>query len=137
MCSSDALSYVYAYITCYPCGSRTRFHVRTCLELDSMLNNPLHALYVFCLGLGRGQHTDETPAQMVIFTLFTWLTFRLRLNCLAVVLCSNPLRNSREPSCGIHIALQLYSAPTELFKISYPGSTPSPSHVRHHHRLQP
>src|SRR6218665_2165855 len=33
-------------------------------------------------------------------------------HCLAVVLCSNPLRNSREPSCGIHIALQLYSAPT-------------------------
>src|SRR6218665_1864862 len=26
---------------------------------------------------------------------------------------------------------------TEIFKISYPGSTPAPSHVRHHHRLQP
>src|SRR6218665_3182895 len=25
----------------------------------------------------------------------------------------------------------------ELFKISYPGSTPTPSHLRHHHKLQP
>src|SRR6218665_14480 len=26
---------------------------------------------------------------------------------------------------------------TELFKISYPGSTSAPRHVRHHHLLQP
>ena len=26
---------------------------------------------------------------------------------------------------------------TELFKISYPGSTPAPRHIRHHHLLQP
>src|SRR6218665_3900737 len=26
---------------------------------------------------------------------------------------------------------------TELFKLSYPDSTPGPRHVRHHHRLQP
>jgi len=26
---------------------------------------------------------------------------------------------------------------TELFKISYPGSTPVSLHVHHHHRLQP
>src|SRR6218665_2719380 len=26
---------------------------------------------------------------------------------------------------------------TELFKISYPGSTPAPRHVRHHHLLKP
>jgi len=30
-----------------------------------------------------------------------------------------------------------FTTETELFKMSYPGSTPAPPLVHHHHRLQP
>src|SRR6218665_3520296 len=43
-----------------------------------------------------------------------------------------PLSPITLPSATFHSRLE-----TELFKLSYPDSTPAPRHVRHHHRLQP
>src|SRR6218665_3851968 len=49
----------------------------------------------------------------------------------------NPPLNFIYPPLALSSATFHSRLKTELFKISYPGSTPSPSHVRHHHRLQP
>src|SRR6218665_1292690 len=49
----------------------------------------------------------------------------------------NPPLNFTYPPLALSSATIHSRLKTELFKISYPGSTPSPSHVRHHHRLQP
>src|SRR6218665_2948770 len=49
----------------------------------------------------------------------------------------NPPLNFTYPPLALSSARFHSRLKTELFKISYPGSTPSPSHVRHHHRLQP
>src|SRR6218665_542210 len=49
----------------------------------------------------------------------------------------NPSLNFIYPPLALSSATFHSRLKTELFTISYPGSTPSPSHVRHHHRLQP
>jgi len=51
----------------------------------------------------------------------------------------NPPLNFTYPLLAIFSATFHSRLKTELFKISYPGSTPAPPHVhvRHHHRLQP
>src|SRR6218665_2536236 len=49
----------------------------------------------------------------------------------------SPPLNFNYPPLALSSATFHSRLKTELFKISYPGSTPSPSHVRHHHRLEP
>src|SRR6218665_3777980 len=49
----------------------------------------------------------------------------------------NPPLNFTYPPLALSSATFHSRLKTELVKISYPGSTPAPLHVRHHHRLQP
>src|SRR6218665_3129062 len=48
----------------------------------------------------------------------------------------NPPLNFTYPPLALSSATYHSRLKTELFKISYSGSTPAPPHVRYHHRLQ-
>src|SRR6218665_1199824 len=49
----------------------------------------------------------------------------------------NPPLNFTYPPLALSSATFHSRLKTELFKISYPGSTPAPRHICHHHLLQP
>ena len=73
-----------------------------------------------------------------------WLSsFRSALwNGLPKVLCQfahtpNPLLNFTYPPLALPSATFHSWLKTEPLKLSYPGSTPAPPHVRHHHCMQP